>query len=107
MTEKLFETALGISAPWSVAGADFDVQARTLTIRVDFAPGSRFAVPEVDGCQRGSKSAGFWGDAEIGHAPCLRVDCPVSFLQANFARSGTCRANARPTRSIDREGLAP
>ena len=44
MTEKLFETALGIGAPWYVAGADFNAQARTLTIRVDFAAGSRFAV---------------------------------------------------------------
>jgi transposase len=49
MTEKLFETALGIGAPWYVAGADFNAQARTLTIRVDFAAGSRFAVPGVDG----------------------------------------------------------
>ena len=49
MTEKLFETALGIGAPWHVAGADFNAQARTLTIRVDFAAGSRFAVPGVAG----------------------------------------------------------
>jgi transposase len=32
-----------------VAGADFNAQARTLTIRVDFAPGSRFAIAEVAG----------------------------------------------------------
>ncbi|MEW5708632.1 MAG: ISL3 family transposase [Pseudomonadota bacterium] len=49
MTEKLFETALGITAPWFVAGVDFNGAERTLTIRVDFAPGSRFAVPGVDG----------------------------------------------------------
>jgi transposase len=49
MTEKLFETALGIGAPWHVAGADFNAQARTLTIRVDFAAGTRFAVPGVAG----------------------------------------------------------
>jgi transposase len=49
MTEKLFETALGVSAPWYVAGTDFNAQTRTLTIRVDFTPGSRFAVPDVDG----------------------------------------------------------
>ena len=49
MTEKLFETALGISAPWYVAGTDFDAQARTLTIRVDFAQGSRFAVAGAEG----------------------------------------------------------
>jgi transposase len=49
MTEKLFETALGIGAPWFVAGADFDAQARTLTIGVDFKSGSRFALPGVAG----------------------------------------------------------
>ncbi|HSL69732.1 MAG TPA: ISL3 family transposase [Longimicrobiales bacterium] len=49
MTEKLFETALGIGAPWYVAGADFNAQARTLTIRVDFAAGSRFAVLGAEG----------------------------------------------------------
>jgi transposase len=49
MTEELFEAALGISKPWYVAGADFNAQARTLTIRVDFAPGSRFAVAGAEG----------------------------------------------------------
>src|SRR4029450_2138633 len=45
MTEKLFETALGIGAPWFVTGTDFNAQARTLTIRVDFAAGTRFSIP--------------------------------------------------------------
>jgi transposase len=49
MTEKLFESALGITAPWFVAATDFNASARTLTVRVDFAPGSRFAVPGVEG----------------------------------------------------------
>ena len=49
MTEKLFEAALGIGAPWFVSDADFNVQARTLTIGVDFMTGRRFAVPEVTG----------------------------------------------------------
>ena len=49
MTEKLFETALGIGAPWYVARADFDAQAKTLTIRVDFTAGSRFAIPGMAG----------------------------------------------------------
>lgn len=44
MTEKLFEAALGIGAPWFVAGIDFNAQDRTLTIRVDFAVGSRFSI---------------------------------------------------------------
>lgn len=49
MTEKVFETALGISAPWLVSGVNFDAAARTLTINIDFVAGSRFACPGVDG----------------------------------------------------------
>jgi transposase len=49
MTDKLFETALGIATPWYVAGVDFDAAGRKLTIRVDFAAGTRFSVPGVDG----------------------------------------------------------
>jgi transposase len=49
MTEKIFETALGIAAPWYVAGVDLDTAARALTIRIDFMKGSRFAVPGEDG----------------------------------------------------------
>ena len=49
MTEKLFETALGIAPPWFVAGVDFQVEAKTLCIRVDFHPGSRFVVEGLDG----------------------------------------------------------
>src|SRR3972149_297160 len=49
MTEKIFETALGIATPWYVAGVDLDAVARPLTIRIDFVAGSRFAVPGVDG----------------------------------------------------------
>lgn len=49
MTNKLFEAALGIAPPWYVAGVDFDAAGRKLTIRVDFAAGSRFLVPGVGG----------------------------------------------------------
>ena len=49
MTEKLFESALGIEAPWYVSEAKFDAPARTLVIRIDFRAGSRFALPGVDG----------------------------------------------------------
>jgi transposase len=49
MTNQLFEKALGIDTPWYVAHTDFDLEKRTLTIRVDFASGSRFVVPGVDG----------------------------------------------------------
>ncbi|OYV74738.1 MAG: hypothetical protein B7Z66_15430 [Chromatiales bacterium 21-64-14] len=46
---KLFEMALGIEAPWYVRDMAFDAKARTLTIAVDFTPGSRFGHPEVAG----------------------------------------------------------
>ena len=49
MTERLFESALGLSPPWYVAGTEFNVQARTLTIRVDFASGTRFSLPGLGG----------------------------------------------------------
>jgi len=49
MHDRLFESALGISAPWSVKAVDFDAAAKALTVRVDFEPGSRFAVPGIEG----------------------------------------------------------
>lgn len=45
MQDKLFESALGLEAPWFVKGVDFDAQGKRLTIEIDFAPGTRFAVP--------------------------------------------------------------
>ena len=49
MTAKLFETALGVGAPWHVAGVDFDEAKRALTILVDFTAGSRFPHPDAEG----------------------------------------------------------
>jgi transposase len=34
MTAKLFETALGIAEPWSVASVDFDKATKVLTISI-------------------------------------------------------------------------
>jgi len=42
MMQKLFETALGIQAPWHVKSVDFNVAAKRLDIEVDFERGSRF-----------------------------------------------------------------
>ena len=44
MTAKVFEAALGIAAPWSVASVGFDEAAKVLTVLIDFKPGSRFAI---------------------------------------------------------------
>lgn len=49
MTNQLFESALGITAPWYVQAVDFDAAQRQLTIAVDFAAGSRFAYAGVTG----------------------------------------------------------
>jgi transposase len=49
MTAKLFESALGIAAPWTVASVEFDEKAKTLTVLIDFKPGSRFSIAGHDG----------------------------------------------------------
>jgi transposase len=48
-SEQLLEAALGVSSPWYVRETQFDVEARTLTIGVDFRSGSRFSHPEAAG----------------------------------------------------------
>jgi transposase len=49
MVENLFETALGIVAPWYIANFDFDAEGHRLSIQIDFKRGSRFSVPGVEG----------------------------------------------------------
>jgi transposase len=49
MTNQLFESALGITAPWYVQAVDFDAAQRQLTIAVDFVAGTRFAYAGVAG----------------------------------------------------------
>jgi len=44
MHDKLFESALGISAPWSVQSVEFDAAAKRLTVLIDFTPGTRFGI---------------------------------------------------------------
>jgi transposase len=44
MSTQLFESALGIKAPWSVRSVEFDESAKRLTVHVDFEVGTRFAV---------------------------------------------------------------
>lgn len=49
MHDRLFEAALGITPPWLVAGVRFDEASRVLTVGIDFASGSRFALPDLAG----------------------------------------------------------
>jgi len=44
MSTQLFESALGIKAPWSVQSVDFDEAGKRLTILIDFKAGTRFEV---------------------------------------------------------------
>jgi transposase len=44
VNEKLFEAALGIEAPWFIRSAEFNAEARILTLNIDFKVGSRFAL---------------------------------------------------------------
>ena len=45
--ELLFTQALGLTPPWKVVSCDFDPSAKSLTISIDFEPGSRFPDPET------------------------------------------------------------
>ena len=49
MTAKLFEAALGIAPPWTVASVEFDEKVKKLTVLIDFKPGSRFEVSGHEG----------------------------------------------------------
>ena len=49
VTEKIFESALGISTPWYIAGMNFEPSQKKLRIRVDFEVGTHFAVPGQSG----------------------------------------------------------
>jgi transposase len=49
MQNQLFEAALGIGQPWFVREVDFDPTRKTLTIRIDFAAGTRFPAAGVAG----------------------------------------------------------
>lgn len=49
MTAKVFEAALGISAPWSAGAVEFDEAAKALTVPGDFKPDTRFKVSGHEG----------------------------------------------------------
>ena len=49
MTAKVYEAALGIADPWSVASVEFDEAAKVLTVLIDFSQGNRFAVSGHEG----------------------------------------------------------
>lgn len=46
--EHLFTQALGLVSPWKVVSANFDANAKSLELVIDFPPGSRFPDPDSD-----------------------------------------------------------
>lgn len=46
---KLFEAALHIEKPWFINGVNFIAEQKRLEIRIDFAKGSRFMLPGING----------------------------------------------------------
>jgi len=44
---ELFQSALGLSPPWRVVRSEFDAAGRRLDMYLDFAPGRRFAWPDI------------------------------------------------------------
>lgn len=49
MSNHLFETAPGVTTPWSAQQAQFDAAGRQLSLVIACAPGSRLAHPEAPG----------------------------------------------------------
>ena len=48
MMNALFESALGIKAPWHIRNLQFDEAQRTLVIEIDFIRGTRFPYPGIE-----------------------------------------------------------
>jgi hypothetical protein len=48
-SNELFAAALGVASPWHVADLTFDAGKRLLVINIDFAKGSKFPYPGVEG----------------------------------------------------------
>src|SRR5665213_2939013 len=95
MTAKLFESAFGIAAPWSVASVNFDEGTKVLTIAVDFLPGIRFSVTGHEGAHPvyDTVSKTYRHLNVFQHECCLQVRTPrvklpngsVRLVEADFA----------------------
>jgi hypothetical protein len=48
-SNELFAAALGVACPWHVGDVTFDASKRLLVISIDFAKGSKFPYPGVEG----------------------------------------------------------
>ena len=48
MMNALFESALGIKAPWNIRNLQFDEAQKTLIVEIDFVRGTRFSYPGME-----------------------------------------------------------
>ena len=98
----VFGAALGLVPPWRVAGVEFDKDAGTLEVGLDFPRGSRFACPEPgcaeDACPVHDTSEKRWRHLDFfEHQAFLsarvpRVDCRehgVHLVAVPWARPGS------------------
>lgn len=98
----VFGAALGLVPPWRVVSVEFDKDAGTLDIGLDFLRGSRFACPE-DGCPQGAcpvhdttekrwRHLDFFEHQAFLSARVPRVECPghgVHLVAVPWARPGS------------------
>ena len=98
----VFGAALGLVPPWQVVGVEFDKDAGTLEIGLDFPRGSRFSCPET-GCPQGAcpvhdttekrwRHLDFFEHQAFLSARVPRVDCPehgVHLVAVPWARPGS------------------
>lgn len=94
MQKPLFEAALGISKPWLVRDLAFDTASKVLTIHIDFAAGTHFAVAAVEG-------------VHPVHDTQIKRLRHLNFFQARLARCGWWwleRPGRRDRRGFPRTG---
>lgn len=98
---KLFEAALDIRSPWSIAACDFSAEERQLIMRMEFAEGSRFACPACGaaGCPVHDTKAQRWRhldffqhkafiEAKVPRVRCDACDC-VRMVDVPWARKNS------------------
>jgi len=100
----LFQAALGLVPPWQVVGIEFDEakdlpERGRLTIRLDFARGSRFACPQCrascpvhDTSEKSWRHMDFFQHEAYLHARVPRTGCPehgVIQVPVPWAREGS------------------
>ncbi|MBF0551705.1 MAG: transposase [Deltaproteobacteria bacterium] len=82
---QLFQLALGLLPPWTVADCSFDIEEKRLDIHLDFPRGSTFLCPKCGGDGRKAhdtiaktwRHLNFFEHVTYLHAQVPRTNCPV------------------------------